>query len=280
VGFDDRAAYGQAHPHAVGLSRKKRIENAIEIFAVDSRSRIPHRQADAVRVFNGGSLAGAQARVIDFDETESNDWLAVNQFTVSEGQHTRRADVVLFVNGLPLAVVELKNAADENADVWSAFRQLQTYQAQIPALFATNAVLVASDGAQARVGSIGAGREWFKPWRTVAGGDDAMGLPELQVVLQGVFDKRRFLDLMRYFVVFEDAGAGKLTKKIAGYHQFHAVNVALEETIRAALPDRVGRQVGIESDQCLPQATLQNDVAIIRIAALCSLLAQRDRRAT
>ena len=204
------------------------------------RNRAMHRMlVDGVTVEyrrEDGSIAGAQARVIDFDDPVNNDWLAVNQFTVAEGQQTRRPDVVLFVNGLPLAVVELKNAADENADVWSAFRQLQTYQAQIPALFNSNAVLVASNGMQARVGALGAGKEWFKPWRTIAGGDDAAGLPELQVVLQGVFDKRRFLDLVRYFIVFEDEGAGKITKKIAGYHQFHAVNIALKETIRAAVP--------------------------------------------
>jgi type I restriction enzyme, R subunit len=182
-----------------------------------------------------GSIAGAQARVIDFDTPENNDWLAVNQFTVSEGQHTRRPDVVLFVNGLPLSVIELKNPADENATVWSAFQQLQTYQAQIPALFATNAALVVSDGVQARIGSLGAGKEWFKPWRTIAGREDASSrLSELQVVLEGAFEKRRFLDLLRYFIVFEDPGGGKLTKKMAGYHQFHAVNVAVEETLRAA----------------------------------------------
>ena len=96
-----------------------------------------------------GSIAGAQARAVDFDTPNNNDWLAINQFTVAEGQHTRRPDVVLFVNGLPLAVIELKNPADENATVWSAFHQLQTYQAQIPALFATNAALVVSDGVQA-----------------------------------------------------------------------------------------------------------------------------------
>ncbi|MFZ2509430.1 MAG: type I restriction endonuclease, partial [Steroidobacteraceae bacterium] len=110
-----------------------------------------------------GSIAGAQARMIGFDTPASNDWLAVNQFTVSEGQHTRRPDLVLFVNGLPLAVIELKNPADENATVWSAFQQLQTYQAQVPALFATNAVLFTSDGVQARIGTLGAGKEWFKP---------------------------------------------------------------------------------------------------------------------
>lgn len=105
-----------------------------------------------------GSIAGAQARVLDFDAPDNNDWLAVNQFTVSDGQHTRRPDVVLFVNGLPLGVIELKNSADENATIWSAYQQLQTYQAQIPALFATNAALVVSDGVQARIGTLGAGR--------------------------------------------------------------------------------------------------------------------------
>jgi len=125
-----------------------------------------------------GSIAGGQARVIDFDTLDNNDWLAVNQFTVAEGQHNRRPDVVLFVNGLPLAVIELKNPADENATVWSAYQQLQTYQAQIPALFATNAALVVSDGVQARIGSLGAGKEWFKPWRTISGrGDAATSMP-------------------------------------------------------------------------------------------------------
>lgn len=145
-----------------------------------------------------GSIAGAQARVIDFDDPDNNDWLAINQFTGAEGQHLRRPDIVLFMNGLPLAVIELKNAADEDADVWGAFRQLQTYQAQIPALFSTNVALVASDGTQARIGSLGAGREWFKPWRTIGGQDQPSKLAELQVMLEGVFEKRRFLDLIRY----------------------------------------------------------------------------------
>ncbi len=180
-----------------------------------------------------GSIAGDQARALDFDVPDNNDWLAVNQFTVSESQHTRRPDVGLFVNGLPLAVIELKNAADEDATVWTAFQQLQTYQTQIASLFAYNAALVASDGLQARIGALGAGREWFKPWRTITGRDDAC-LAELQVVLEGVFEKRRFLDMARHFIVFEDLGGGVLAKKMAGYHQFHAVNVAVEETLRAA----------------------------------------------
>ncbi len=182
-----------------------------------------------------GSIAGAQARVFDFDKPDNNDWLAVNQFTVAEGQHIRRPDIVLFVNGLPLAVIELKNPADEDATVWTAFNQLQTYQSELSTLFAYNAALLVSDGVQARIGSLGAGREWFKPWRTIGGREDApSSLAELQVVLEGVFDKRRFLNLVRHFLVFEDLGGGALAKKMAGYHQFHAVNVAVEETLRAA----------------------------------------------
>ncbi len=205
------------------------------------RNRAIHRLlVDGVTVEyrrKDGSIAGAQARGIDFDDPDNNDWLAVNQFTVSDGKHTRRPDVVLFVNGLPLAVIELKNPADENATVWSAFQQLQTYQVQIPSLFATNAALVVSDGVQARIGALGAGKEWFKPWRTIAGREDApTKLTQLQVLLEGVFEKRRFLDLLRHFIVFEDLGGGKLIKKMAGYHQFHAVNAAVEETLRAATP--------------------------------------------
>ncbi len=214
--------------------------------SLPERNRAIHRLlVDGVTVEyrrKDGAIAGAQARVIDFDDPDNNDWLAVNQFTVSDGKHTRRPDVVLFVNGLPLAVIELKNPADENATVWSAFQQLQTYQAQIPSLFATNAALVVSDGVQARIGTLGAGQEWFKPWRTITGREDApTKLTQLQVLLEGVFEKRRFLDLLRHFVVFEDLGGGKLVKKMAGYHQFHAVNAAVEETLRAAtpLPDAV-----------------------------------------
>jgi type I restriction enzyme R subunit len=204
-----------------------------------------------------GSIAGAQATVIDFDNPDNNDWLSVNQFTVTEGQHTRRPDVVLFVNGLPLAVIELKNPADENATIWTAYQQLQTYQAQIPSLFAYNAALLVSDGMQARIGALGAGREWFKPWRTITGHEDAPpGLVELQVVLEGVFDRRRFLDYLRHFIVFEDSGGGTLTKKMAGYHQFHAVNVAVEETLRASLvsghPGEQGETEGRYSSAPMP----------------------------
>jgi type I restriction enzyme R subunit len=206
---------------------------------LEARNRAFHRLlVDGVTVeYRTGdrSIRGAQVRVLDFDDVDNNDWLTVNQFTVSEHQHTRRPDVVLFVNGLPLALIELKNAADEDATIWSAFQQLQTYQAELPLLFAFNAALVVSDGVEARLGTLTAGREWFKPWRTISGETLAdPHLPELQVMLEGVFDKRRLLDLIGHFIVFEDAGGGAMAKKMAGYHQFHAVNVAVAETLRAA----------------------------------------------
>ncbi len=182
-----------------------------------------------------GGIRGAQVQVIDFQNPDNNDWLAVNQFSVSENKVTRRADIVLFVNGLPLAILELKNAADENATIWSAYQQLQTYKNDIPSFFNTNALLVVSDGTEARMGTLTAGKEWFKPWRSISGEDVAdKHLPEIQVMLEGVFDKQRFLDLIRHFIVFEDAGGGKLVKKVAGYHQYHAVKVAVAETLRAA----------------------------------------------
>jgi type I restriction enzyme R subunit len=123
---------------------------------------VEYRDAD-------GTIRGAQARVIDFDDPSKNDWLAVNQFSVVENKHNRRPDVVLLVNGLPLAVFELKNAASDDATIWSAYQQLQTYKAKIPSLFAANAALVISDGVEARVGTLTAGKEWFKPWRTITG---------------------------------------------------------------------------------------------------------------
>ena len=206
---------------------------------LETRNRAFHRMlVDGVPVEfrrEDGSIGGAQGRVLDFDDPDNNDWLAVSQFIVTENRHVRRPDVVLFVNGLPLALIELKNAAAENATIWTGFQQLQTYKAELPTLFAFNELLVVSDGMEARIGSLTAGREWFKPWRTISG--EALAdpnLPELQVMIEGVFDRRRLLDLIGYFVLFEDSGVGPPAKKIAGYHQFHAVNVAVGETLRAS----------------------------------------------
>ena len=182
-----------------------------------------------------GGIAGAQARAIDFDEPENNDWLAVNQYTVTENKHNRRPDIVAFVNGLPLVIIELKNPADEDATVESAYKQLQTYKAELPALNAFNELMVVSDGTEARAGTLTAGWEWFKLWRTTTGEAVAEDYElQLQVLLEGMFEKRRFLDLIRDFIVFEDDGSGVLAKKMAGYHQFHAVLFAVQETLRAS----------------------------------------------
>ncbi len=215
---------------------------------LEARNRYFHRLlVDGVTVeysAQDGSVRGAQARVVDFEDADANDWLAVNQFTVSENRSTRRADIVLFVNGLPLAVIELKNPADEEATIWTAWNQLQTYKAELPALFSMNGALVVSDGTQARIGTLTAGREWFKPWRTVSGeGLADLSMTELEVLLEGVFARDRFLALVRDFTVFEDDG-GALVKKMAGYHQFHAVRVAVDETLRAAQLQREELRVG------------------------------------
>ena len=215
---------------------------------LEARNRSFHRMlVDGVTVEHkseDGSIRGAQVRILDFETPANNGFLAVNQFTVTENRDTRRPDIVLFVNGLPLGVIELKNPADEDATIWTAWQQLQTYTAELPTLFSMNEALMVSDGFQARIGALNAGREWFKPWRTIAGETLAdPHMTELQVMLEGVCDPARFLALVRHFIVFDDYGSGKLVKKMAGYHQFHAVRVAVDETLRAAdlQRERAGR---------------------------------------
>lgn len=202
-----------------------------------------------------GVLTAGKARLIDFDDPANNDWLAVNQFVVINGQYQRRPDVVLFVNGLPLAVIELKAPGDHQATVVAAFNQLQTYKQQIPQLFQTNALLVASDGLMARVGSLSADLERFMPWRTTDGREVApKGAPELETLIAGVFEPRRLLDLLRDFTVFGETGAS-LVKIIAGYHQFHAVKKAVEQTLRAMPPARIAQEDPAEYG--LPSARTQ-----------------------
>ncbi|WP_419949141.1 type I restriction endonuclease subunit R [Candidatus Palauibacter sp.] len=220
---------------------------------LEARNRALHRMlVDGVNVEHrtaAGALTGAQVSVLDFENPASNDWLAVNQFTVVEGEHERRPDVVLFVNGLPLGLIELKNPADEKATVWTAWQQIQTYKAELTDLFAFNAALIASDGVDARLGTLTAGREWFKPWRTITGETvaDPM-LPQLQVMLEGMCQRDRFLALVRDFIVFDDDGSGQLAKKMAGYHQFHAVEAAVDDTLRASrLREQVGERGRYES---------------------------------
>ena len=216
------------------MQRLMRPEGA----TLEARNRAFHRMiVDGIAVeyrTADGAIRGARAQVMDFDEPAHNDCLAVSQFSVVENGKTRRLDIALFVNGLPLGIVELKNPADKDATIWMAWKQLQTYKAELPALFSMNEVLIVSDGLEARIGTLTAGREWFKPWRTISGEQLSDGhIPELQVVIEGVCTPQRFLVLVRDFIAFEDSG-GILAKKMAGYHQFHAVRVAVAETLRAA----------------------------------------------
>lgn len=183
-----------------------------------------------------GRIAGDKVWLVDFDNPERNDWLVVNQFTVIEGQRVRRPDIVVFLNGLPLAVIELKNPADENATIKGAFYQLETYKSEIPSLFHYNELLVISDGTEARAGTLSSGWEWFLPWRTLDGQNVApKGMPELEVLIKGMFDKQRFLDIIRHFILFE-VNKTLIVKKIAAYHQYHAVNAAVGATLKATAP--------------------------------------------
>jgi len=184
-----------------------------------------------------GETRGDFVRLVDWDAPAKNDWVAVNQFTIKGARHTRRPDIILFVNGLPLVLIELKNPADENADIWKAYDQIQTYKEQIPDVFQYNEVLVVSDGTEALLGSLSADAERFMAWRTIDGKTiDPLGqFQELETLVRGVLAPEYFLDYVRYFVLFEDDG--KLVKKIAGYHQFHAVRAAIEQVVQASRPD-------------------------------------------
>lgn len=185
-----------------------------------------------------GRIVGDKVWLIDFDELKNNEFLAVNQFTVIENNYNRRPDVVLFINGLPVGVIELKNPADENATVRSAFNQFATYKVQIPSLFRYNEFLVISDGLEAKAGTITSDWERFLPWKTIDGDDIApRAIPEIEVLLRGMAGKKVALDLLRHFIVFEK-GQSDISKKIAAYHQYHAVNKAVESTIKAAKGDK------------------------------------------
>ena len=181
-----------------------------------------------------GQTIGKQLKVIDFDNPANNDWLVVNQFTMEGNKRNRRPDLVVFVNGLPVSVIELKNVADENADIWSAFNQLQTYKTDIPDLFNANVCLVISDGIYAQMGSLTADEERFMRWRTIDGETlDPLGPHRYsETLIRGFFDQKIFLNYLRYFCLFQDDKT--ITKKIAGYHQFHAVQMAVESIVTAS----------------------------------------------
>ncbi len=240
-----RQAIGQLNPRVPADAREDALRKVLRVATpslLQTNRAFHNMLRDGVPVEYprpDGSIAGDRVRLVEFGNALANDWLAVNQFTVIEGQHNRRPDIVVFVNGLPLALIELKSATDEGATIWSAYAQVQTYKSEIPSLLHYNAALVVSDGLQARIGSLTASQEWFKVWRTIDGeGDAPKTALELDVLVRGVFEPQRFLDLLQHFIVFEeDPDSGTLHKIIAGYHQFHAVNAAVEETVRASGAD-------------------------------------------
>jgi type I restriction enzyme R subunit len=226
-------------------------EDAIEeayrkILRLESPSLVRNNEAFHLMLVNGievpyraksGEIENGLIRLFDFDNVDANDFAVVNQFTLVE-KDERRPDIIVFGNGLPLGVIELKNAADEKADIWKAFKDIQTYKAQIPSLFNYNEVCIISDGLTARIGSVTADHERFMPWRTVEGETTAATTEvQLDTLIHGVFEPKRFLDYLKYFIVFEHGDHSDPIKKIAGYHQFHAVNKAVATTIAASGPN-------------------------------------------
>jgi type I restriction enzyme R subunit len=190
---------------------------------------VEHRGAD-------GEIKYDVVRVIDFDVLENNDFIAVNQLTVLQADFNRRPDIVLFVNGLPLVLIELKNATDSKADLQAAFNQLQTYKREISDFFRFNELCVISDGIEAELGTITSPRERMMPWKTVGGEKEAGRVPLMDILTRGVFDKTRLLDIIQNFIVFERDGRddSKMIKKVAAYHQYWVVNKALSSTLKAS----------------------------------------------
>ena len=222
------AALTRINPHipTVALEQAVHIMQTISEPQAVVRNRSFHRlllSGVAVEFSAGDEKKTDLVHLIDFANPQHNEFLVINQFTVTGTKQPRRPDLVAFINGLPLAVIELKNPANEQTDVWDAFNQLQTYKDEISGLFNSNVALVVSDGWTARVGSLTANAERMLPWRTIANEDDRPRLQlELETVVRGFFAPELFLDYIRHFVLFEQDGDAVI-KKIAGYHQFHAV---------------------------------------------------------
>lgn len=244
-----RSAVAALNPAVPAAAREDAIRQVIDLGTpvLLAANRHFHRLLVGgvpVQYQQDGETRGDFVRLVDWTNPLRNEWLAVNQFSVTGPHHTRRPDIVLFVNGLPLVLIELKNPADPKADVWKAFHQLQTYKAQIPDVFQTNEVLVVSDGSEALLGSLSADSERFMAWRTIDGVTlDPLGkFHELQTLVQGALAPAYLLDYLRYFVLFEDDG--QLVKKIAGYHQFHAVRAAIAQVVAASRPNSDARLRG------------------------------------
>lgn len=227
----------------------RRLERAESQSPVDENARVHKLLVEGIPVeyrAADGSVRTRSVWLIDFDNPTNNDWLAVDQYTIVEGGKNRRPDVLVFVNGLPLGLLELKNPASEAATLKKAWTKIQNYRADIPSVFTTNAVAVISDGASAAMGSFTAGFEHYAPWKTIEGRQVVTNRPALEVLIKGAFEPLRFLDLLRYFVVFSDETVTDpktgqrtraLIKRVAKYHQYWAVNAAVESTVVAASPD-------------------------------------------
>ncbi len=236
-----RKAIARLNPSVPQAAREDALQQVMDlgIPALLSANRAFHKLLVGgvpVQYQQDGDTRGDFVRLIDWADAPRNEYWAVNQFSIKGPHHTRRPDIVLFINGLPLVLVELKNPADLNADVWKAYDQIQTYKEQIPDVFQTNEVLVISDGTDALLGSLSADPERFMAWRTIDGDAvDPLGqFNELQTLVRGVLAPKYLLDYLRYFVLFEDDGT--LVKKIAGYHQFHAVRAAITQVVVASRP--------------------------------------------
>ena len=234
-----RAAIARLNPHMPSSAHDDAYKQVLDMGqpALLSGNRAFHRVLVAgvpVQYQLNGETRGDFVRLVDWHNTASNEWLAVQQFTIKGPRHTRRPDIILFINGLPLVLVELKNPADVNADIWKAYDQIQTYKEQIADVFTYNELLVISDGTDARMGSLSANAERFMQWRTIDGvALDPLGeLRELETMVRGVLAPAYLLDYLRFFVLFEDDG--RLVKKVAGYHQFHAVRAAIEQVVQAS----------------------------------------------
>jgi len=216
----------------------KKVLRTASITVIENNEAFHHLLTEGVDVkfsIGDGKTKTDKVWLVDFANPESNEFLAVNQYTVIENNNNKRPDIVIFINGLPLVVMELKNAADENADLQAAFRQLQTYQRLISSLFTYNAFLIVSDGWFAKVGTISSDYPRFMEWKTADGVTviDSKIQPELEPMIKGLFNKKTLLDVIRHFIVFEKTKE-KTVKKIAAYHQYYAVNKAITSTIRAS----------------------------------------------
>jgi len=259
---EERTSFEQVYLHARLRSAVRRINPGIDVALIDEaikrlgRAESQNPVAENFRVHKlvtegvpvehrgrDGAVRTIRIWLIDFDEPSTNDWVAINQFTIIENGKNRRPDVIVFVNGIPLGLLELKNPTDEHATLKGAWNQLQTYRHDIPSLFVPNAVAVISDGTSAAMSSFTGGFEHFAPWKTVDGREVVTNLPALEVLIKGIFDQRRFLDIVRNFVVFSeetvtDKKTGQkikaLIKRVTKYHQYWAVNAAVESTVKAS----------------------------------------------